>query len=108
MRQLVLHHEGAPLCCGITVGEIRKAILHYPDDDADLFQVWSVPTADSMSSAEEITERFALEWSKEFDFGDGIEPADYLARFPAFVRARVSDRLIELWNEQVNNQRGAA
>jgi hypothetical protein len=97
-RRLVLCLEGSPLCWGLTAGDIRKRILEYPDDDVDRLQVWTVPSSGSMAVAEEITARFAGEWSKEFDFGDGIEPSDYLAPFPAFVREHAHLHLTRAWH----------
>lgn len=76
MRHLVLTHEGAPMLTSITAGPIKKRILEWSDDDADLRQVWSVPADDSMTPAQDITEQFAQTWAMELR-GQPI---------PAFVR----------------------
>lgn len=96
-RRLVLHVEGAPVCWDIGSSGIRNRILGYPDDFADMLKVWEVPSVALLVAAEDITERFAWDWSREFEFGDGIEPSDYLARFPAFVLEHVRIRLIQKW-----------
>lgn len=102
MRNLVLHHEGAPLLVASTAGPIKKRILEYPEDDADLFRVWSCPTDDdSLMPALDITEQFALTWAMEFSFGDGIERADVLAPYPAFVREIAGDKLIAKWQAEI-------
>ncbi len=96
-RRLVLHHEGAPVAWALFAADIRQRILVFPDDHAGLLRVWTVPSHRALSAGEDITERFALEWSKEFDFSDGIEPSEYLARFPAFVREYAGDSLTKDW-----------
>lgn len=96
-RLLILHHEGAPVAWGTTMGEIRTYILDYPPDDAELFQVWSVPGTRRLSVANDMTKRFALEWSREFDFADGTEPETYLRFFPVFVRHHAGDALKSAW-----------
>lgn len=101
MRSLVLHHEGAPMLVSMTAGPIKARILEWPDDDADLFRVWSVPTDDSHTPAHDMTEQFAATWAKEFRFGLGIEPHDYLAPFPAFVRHHAERVLIGQWQSTV-------
>lgn len=105
MRSLVLCHEGAPLLIDTFIGPLRSRILEYPDDDADLWQIWSVPPADSHAPSEDITEAKALEWASEIiaarGFGDGIEPADVLSPFPAFVRAMVADQLLARWQAEI-------
>jgi hypothetical protein len=105
-RRLILTLEGAPLCWGLTQGDIRKRINDYPDDDVDLLQVWEVPSHGSYAIAEDISKRFAFDWSKEFEYGDGIEPSDYLARFPAFVRSAARERLIKEWEAALAKRDG--
>jgi hypothetical protein len=75
-RLYLLMHEGAPLMWGTTQGDIREAILSYPEDDADLFSVWTVPSPNKLSVSEEITTRFAQAWATRIDPGKPI---------PAFV-----------------------
>jgi hypothetical protein len=101
MRSLVLLHEGAPMLVSIGASSIRKRILEMPDDDADLFAIWSVPSDDSLNLPADITEQFALTWAMEFEFGDGIEPAEFLSPFPAFVREIARDKLIAKWQAQI-------
>lgn len=97
MRSLVLLHEGAPTLVSVTAAAIKQRILEMPEDDADLWQVWSVPSDDSLAPAFDNTGQFALTWALEFEFGDGIEPHDYLAPFPAFIRLAVPDQLTRRW-----------
>lgn len=104
MRMLVLHHEGAPVLVSSTPGPIKTRILEWPGDDADLWQVWSTPGDDSYMPASDITEQFALTWAMEFAFGDGIEPADFLAPFPAFVREVARDKLIAKWRAEMTSR----
>lgn len=85
----------------ITAGGIRRVILEWPTDDCDLFRVFSVPDENSTNPAEDITERFALEWAMEIQFAEGIEPHDYLAPFPAFVRANCEERLTTIWQRRM-------
>jgi hypothetical protein len=101
MRTLILMHNDKPMMASITAGPIRARILEWPDDDADLYRVWEVPTDYSHLPAGDITEQFAITWSMEFGFGDGIEPEDYLAPFPAFVRAAVRDKLARQWQRRM-------
>jgi hypothetical protein len=101
MRSLVLLHEGAPMLISITASPIRKRILEMPDDDADCFTIWSVPADESLNLPADITAQFAETWAMEFEFGDGIEPAEYLAPFPAFVRELARDKLISKWQAQI-------
>lgn len=98
-RRLVLCHEGAPICWDITLGGIKNRILEYPDDDADLFQIWSVPSPARLNTAQDLTEQVAFGWAKEFEFADGDEPEMYLRFFPAFVRAAAREKLIALWQK---------
>lgn len=100
-RRLLLHFQGAPVCWGLTAGDIRHRILEFPDDKADSLQVWEVPSHHLISGGEDITRRFARDWSKEFKFGDGLDPSEYLAPFPAFVREHAGDRLIEAWTAAI-------
>ena len=105
MRRLVLQHNGKPMACEVTAGPIRSMILDYPGDDADLWQVWEVPPVERYSVSENITERFALDWATaiigERGFGDGIDPADYLAPFPAFVRHACGAKLVAMWQRRI-------
>lgn len=105
MRTLVLCHEGAPMAVDQFAGPLRRIILDHPDDDCDLWQVWSVPPHESHAVSEDITERFALDWAGEIindvGFSDGIEPHDYLAPFPAFVREVARDKLVAKWQAQI-------
>lgn len=100
MRMLVLCHEGAPMLASVTPGPIKARILEWPIDDADLFQVWSVPADDSHAPAFDNTENFASEWAREFTWGDGIEPHDYLAPYPAFIREAIGAKLAEQWRAE--------
>src|SRR5690349_14015893 len=97
MRSLVLMHEGAPMLVSSTAGPIKRRILEMPEDDADLFTIWSVPTDDSMNLPADITEQFALTWAMEFQFGDGIERDEVLAPYPVFIREIAGDKLLAKW-----------
>jgi hypothetical protein len=105
MRSLVLCHEGAPMAVDQFAGPLRRIILDHPDDDCDLWQVFEVAPAESLAPSREITKQFALDWASEIiaerGFGDGIEPHDYLAPFPAFVREAARDKLIAKWQAQI-------
>lgn len=101
MRTLVLMHNGKPMLTSITAGPVKRRILEMPDDDADLFAVWSCPTDDSLNLPADITQEFALTWAKEFRFGEGIEVADVLAPLPAFIRAVAGDKLIARWQAEI-------
>lgn len=92
-RRLVLTREGAPICWGLFAGDLRRVIVACPADDMDLYQVWSVPSFEGSIIGEDITKRFAMEWAAEIKFVDGIEPSDYLASFPAFVREQCATEL---------------
>lgn len=107
-RRLMLCLGGTPLCWGLMVGDIRARILDYPDDDVDALKVWEVPSHATYAVAEDITKRFAFDWSREFEFGDGIEPAEYLARFPAFVREHAGEQLQKQWAAAVARRDGEA
>lgn len=101
MRSLVLMHEGAPVLTSVTATRIRRRILEMPDDDADLWQIWSVPSDDSLNLPADITEQFALTWAMEFPFGDGIEVAEVLAPFPAFIREIAGEKLMAKWQASI-------
>jgi hypothetical protein len=101
MRSLVLMHNGKPMLTSITAAPVKRRILEMPDDDADLFAVWSVPADDSLNLPADITEQFALTWAKEFRFGDGIEKAEVLAPFPAFIREIAGDKLLAKWQADI-------
>lgn len=96
-RRLILTFEGAPVCWGLTPGDIRARILEFFDDDADVLQVWEVPSHGIPSTGENISSRFAFDWARDFQFGDGIESRDYLAAFPAFVREHAREKLTARW-----------
>lgn len=98
-RHLVLMMDGKPLCWGATVGEVREAIAEYTDDDVDLMQVWRVYPADTMTPANDFTLEFAKGWATLFGFGHGVEPSDYLAPYPAFVRQHAGEHLIKKFSE---------
>lgn len=100
-RRLILCREGAPIAWGLFASDIRKAISALPDDLADVLQVWHVPSSEGTDHPAEITKRFALSWAREIDFGDGIDPGDYLAPFPAFVREVCADELRTLWAAKI-------
>ena len=57
-RRLILSREGLPLCWALMAGEIRRRILECRDEDAELLQVFSVPSSSVMS----IGERFTLDY----------------------------------------------
>lgn len=97
MRALVLHHEGAPLLVSFTAGPIKQRILELPPDDAELFQVWSVPTDETYAPAQDITVQFAKTWALECAFGPGTEPSEYLAPVPRFVEHNCRPELIRIW-----------
>ena len=99
-RRLVLMMSGVPMMQSLTAAPIKARILEWPDDDADLFQIWTVPEFSHLP-ASEITCEFATTWAIEFSFGDGIEPEDYLAPFPAFVRIAAREKLIHLWQKRM-------
>lgn len=97
MRTLVLLHDNRLMMASITAIPIRARILEWPEDDAELFAVWEVPTDYSHLPPADITEQFALTWALEYRFGDGIDVADVLAPFPAFIRVTVGDKLMAKW-----------
>lgn len=82
-------------------GPLRRVILDYPDDDADLWTIWEVPPSGSVASSCDITEQFAETWAMEFTFGDGIEKAEVLAPFPAFIREIAGDKLMAKWQAEI-------
>lgn len=90
----LLMHEGAPLLWGTTPGEIREAILSYPDDDADLFAVWKVPSFNRLGPATDCTIEFATGWAKICVYVPGHSPAEHVSRMPAFIRETIGDRLL--------------
>lgn len=103
-RRLVLMMSGAPMMQSLTVTPIRVRILEWPDDDCDLFQVFTVPEF-SHTPAFDITEGFAENWGREIvndhGFGGGIEPEDYLAPLPAFVRTAAREKMVLLWQKRM-------
>ena len=101
MRTLVLQHEGAPMRVSVSAADIKAEILAWPDDDADLWSVWEVWPPGSMTPSLDITEQFALTWAMEFTFGDGIERAEILAPFPAFIREIAGDKLVAKWQAEI-------
>jgi len=103
-RNLVLLHDRRPMMTSITPGPIRARILEWPEDDADLFTVWSVPIDDSMAQPHDITQQFALDWAAQLQFGDGIEPHDYLAPIPAFVRHACGAKLDAIWRSRMEQR----
>lgn len=82
-RLYFLMHEGAPLLWGTTPGEIREAILQYPEDDADLFSVYTVPSSNKLSIATEVTQGFAEQWASRIKPGDPM-PAFVLMNLPQY------------------------
>lgn len=97
MRRLILSYEGAPMCFGLFSSEIRSRILFYGEDEADLLQVWSVPEASSHEPGGDITEQFAVDWSREFFFADSHTFTDATGHMPAFVREAAHKHLIAAW-----------
>jgi hypothetical protein len=65
----------------ITAGPLRDRIVEWPDDDADLWQVWEIPPMESMLPSSDITKQFAETWAKEF----GAKP------LPAFIAAHLEE-----------------
>jgi hypothetical protein len=65
----------------VTAGPVKDRILAWPDDDADLWSIWSVPVDDSMTPAQDITKQFAETWAMEF----GAKP------LPAFIAAHLEE-----------------
>lgn len=90
MWQFLLTHEGAPMLVSRQDTVIRKAILEWPDDDADLWQVFSVPSENNHAIARDVTKQFAKTWALDFDFLEGADP---LAAYPAFVREAIPELL---------------
>jgi hypothetical protein len=98
MRTLLVCREGAPLFTEITAGPIREFLRTIDGlDDVDLYQIWEVHPLEHGHKAQDITKRFALSWAREIEFGEGIEPSDYLAPFPAFVRELCASELHQRW-----------
>lgn len=97
MRNLVLLHNGKVVMTSITAGPIKARIQEWPDDDVDLYQVYSAPVDYSHLPAFDDTESFAKTWAHEVEFCDGIEPHDYLAKVPPFVRHFAGATLTTLW-----------
>lgn len=91
---------GRPYTTAVTVGRLRAAILEMPDDDVESMAIWELRPESSALSPEDITKAFAQSWAAAFDYGGGIEPADYLAPFPAFVRHHHGAELIAEWQDQ--------
>lgn len=108
MRTLVLLHDNRLMMASITATPIRARILEWPEDDAELFAVSEVPTDYSHLPPADITEQFAMTWALEFQFGEGIEPHDYLAPFPAFIRANCEERLTTIWQRRMAQRAQAA
>jgi hypothetical protein len=74
-------HEGAPMLVSITARPIKDRIAEWPDDDADLWSVWSVPADDTMTPAHDITAQFAKTWAMDLKPGP----------VPAFVAAHLEE-----------------
>jgi hypothetical protein len=107
-RLLVLVVDGDPVCWAHSAEALRALIGDYPDDDLELFKVWSLFNALSLAPPEDITKQFAKDWSELYEFGDGIEPSEYLARYPGFVRAHYGAELHAIFEKAVTRQHEAA
>ncbi len=93
-RIMVVMFEGAPANFATTQGEARELISRYPDEDADKLQVFAITGTVTAAPAADWTRTVAELWAKEFGFGFGASPAEYLTPFPAFVREHYADALI--------------
>jgi hypothetical protein len=101
MRTLVLMHNRKPVMTSVTPGPIKARINEWPDDDVDLYEVWSAPVDYSHLPAFDNTTEFAKTWAMECEFGSGIEPDQYLAPVPAFVVHHARAELIRIWQRRM-------
>jgi len=94
---LVLSLAGKNVAMGFTPAEIWNAIQQLPDDDVAEMRVERLPGPRNMFQPQDRTLWIAARWAEQFEFGGGIEPAEYLAPFPAFVRHHLEADLISQW-----------
>lgn len=99
MRTLVLMHEGAPMRLDIFPGPLREMITDHPDDDVDLWSVWSVPPVGSMASSFEMTADFAGTWAMEMATCATLD--HHIASAPAFVVLHARAELIRIWQRRM-------
>lgn len=101
MRTLLVCREGAPLFPELTSGPVREYLRSIEGvDDPLLYQIWHIEGIGHTAKTADITKRFAASWGREIEFGEGIEPEDYLAPFPAFVVANLRRQLVRRWNAE--------
>ena len=84
--------EGAPITCRPDFEGCREYLADVMEDHAELYQVWALDTAGEAS--QDRTAAFVEDWAQCFDMGDGDDPDEVLAPYPAFVRAFIGDKLI--------------
>jgi len=94
---LVLSLAGKNVAMGFTPSEIWNAIQQLHDDDVAAMLIERLPGPRNMFQPQDRTLWIAERWAQQFNFGAGIEPADYLAPFPAFVRYHLEAGLIVQW-----------
>lgn len=89
---LVVLFEGAPVFFGYTIPEVREFLADVLEEHGDLYQVYEV--FNDTSTANDMTVRFARDWSRDLEFGDGDDPDDFLKPFHGYVLAHVRDELV--------------
>lgn len=94
---LVLSLAGFNVAMGFTPAEIWNAIQQLHDDDVADMRVERLPGPRNMFQPQDRTWWIAASWAQQFEFGGGIEPEEYLAPFPAFVRYHLEAGLIAQW-----------
>lgn len=88
----VVCFDGGPVTAFADDEQARDFLADVFLDDVKLYQIWSGDEPGSM--LEDRTVKFAEEWSKCIDFGDGDDPFEFLRTFPPFVLAYQRDQLI--------------
>lgn len=84
--------EGAPITVRPDFEGCREYLADVIEEHAELYQVWALDTAGEAS--QDRTGAFVDDWAKCFEFAGGDEPDEFLAPYPAFIRAFIGDKLI--------------
>ena len=101
---LVVSVAGRPHRVGFVESEVIEIISKLPDDDVDSIKVERVFGPKCESAPIDVTKGIANTWSIQHladrGWNGGIEPSDYLAPFPAFVRHWYGDDLVDRWRAE--------
>lgn len=89
---LVIHFEGAPQHLAFTINAAREYLADVLEEGGQSYAVWEVFT--DGTGANDMTVRFARDWSHDLEFGSGDEADEFLKPFTGFVLAHLRDELV--------------